>query len=185
MLAVPCIKGRKSEEEKFAGANYTTTVELYVPGNGRGIQGATSHQLGQNFAKMFEVWFEDKDGKKQYAWQTSWGFSTRSIGAMILVHSDNKGLVLPPRVAQTQVVIVPITYKEDEAQVIRSKVEEIYQILKKAGVRVYLDDRENYNPGWKFNHWEIKGVPIRIELGKKDYESSEVRVVRRDNGEKL
>ena len=104
---------------------------------------------------------------------------------MILVHSDNKGLVLPPRVAQVQVVIVPITYKEDEAQVIRSKVEEIYQILKKAGVRVYLDDRENYNPGWKFNHWEIKGVPIRIELGKKDYESSEVRVVRRDNGEKL
>jgi prolyl-tRNA synthetase len=100
MLAVPVVKGRKSEIEKFAGANYTTTVELYVPSNGRGIQGATSHQLGQNFAKMFNVRYEDKQGAKQFVWQTSWGFSTRSIGSMIMVHSDDKGLVLPPRVAQ-------------------------------------------------------------------------------------
>eukprot|EP00350_Pseudokeronopsis_sp_OXSARD2_P014156 CAMPEP_0170548290 /NCGR_PEP_ID=MMETSP0211-20121228/6619_1 /TAXON_ID=311385 /ORGANISM="Pseudokeronopsis sp., Strain OXSARD2" /LENGTH=175 /DNA_ID=CAMNT_0010853769 /DNA_START=922 /DNA_END=1449 /DNA_ORIENTATION=+ len=100
MLAVPTIKGRKSEEEKFAGGNYTTTVEVYVPGNGRGIQGATSHQLGQNFAHMFDVWFEDENKEKQYAWQTSWGFTTRSIGVMVMLHSDNKGLVLPPRVAQ-------------------------------------------------------------------------------------
>lgn len=106
---MPVIKGRKSEEEKFAGAYYTTTCELYVPANGRGIQGATSHQLGQNFAKMFDVWFENKQGQKHFVWQTSWGFSTRSIGSMVMVHSDNKGLVMPPRVAQIQVVIVPIT----------------------------------------------------------------------------
>lgn len=184
LLAVPVIKGRKSEEEKFAGAYYTTTCELYVPTNGRGIQGATSHQLGQNFAKMFDVWFEDKAGQKQFAWQTSWGFSTRSIGAMIMVHSDNKGLVLPPRVAHVQVVIVPITYKDDDHQVILDKCEELFKALKAAGVRVYLDDRENYNPGFKYNHWELRGVPIRLELGKKDFEKQEVRVVRRDNSDK-
>ncbi len=116
--------------------------------------------------------------------QTSWGFSTRSIGSMIMVHSDNKGLVLPPRVAQIQVVIVPITYKDDDTTAIYSKCEELAKLLKEAGVRVTFDDRENYNPGWKFNHWEIKGIPIRLELGKKDFEKSEVRVVRRDNGNK-
>lgn len=184
MLAVPSVKGRKSETEKFAGAFYTTTVELYVPCNGRGIQGATSHQLGQNFAKMFDVWFEDKAGVKQFAWQTSWGFSTRSIGSMIMVHSDNKGLVLPPRVAQTQVVFVPITYKDDDTTVLHAKIEELLKELKARGVRATFDDRENYNPGWKFNHWELKGTPIRLELGKKDFEKGEVRVVRRDNGEK-
>lgn len=185
LLAVPVVKGRKSEEEKFAGAYYTTTVELYVPANGRGIQGATSHQLGQNFAKMFEVQFEDKEAKKQFAWQTSWGFSTRSIGAMIMVHGDNKGLVLPPRVAQIQVVLVPITYKDDDLVQIQGKAEELSKALKAAGVRTYLDDRENYNPGYKYNHWEQRGVPIRLELGKKDFEREEVRVVRRDNGEKF
>jgi prolyl-tRNA synthetase len=127
MLAVPSVKGRKSEIEKFAGANYTTTVELYVPTNGRGIQGATSHQLGQNFAKMFDVWFENKEGKKQFVWQTSWGFSTRSIGSMIMVHSDNKGLVLPPRVAQIQVVLVPIISKDDDSAVLIGKVNELTQ----------------------------------------------------------
>lgn len=184
MLAVPVVKGRKSEEEKFAGANYTTTVELYVPANGRGIQGATSHQLGQNFAKMFDVWFEDKEGKKQYVWQTSWGFSTRSIGSMIMIHSDNKGLVLPPRVAQTQVVLVPIIYKDDDSKAIMEKLNELHAQLKAMGIRVVLDDRENYNPGWKFNHWELKGTPIRLELGKKDFEKGECRMVKRYNGEK-
>jgi prolyl-tRNA synthetase len=182
LLAVPVIKGRKSEEEKFAGAYYTTTCELYVPANGRGIQGATSHQLGQNFAKMFDVWFENKNKQKEFVWQTSWGFSTRSIGSMVMVHSDNKGLVLPPRVAHIQVVIVPITQK-DNAEILAA-TEALYEQLKKLGVRVYLDDRENYNPGFKFNHWELKGVPIRIEVGKKDLDEQEVRVVRRDNGDK-
>jgi prolyl-tRNA synthetase len=133
---------------------------------------------------MFDVWFEDKAGKKQFVWQTSWGFSTRSIGSMIMVHSDNKGLVLPPRVAQIQVVLVPITYKDDDSTAIFQKSEEIVKALKEAGVRATFDDRENYNPGWKFNHWEIKGIPLRIELGKKDFEKSEVRVVRRDTGAK-
>lgn len=184
ILAVPVVKGKKSEIEKFAGANYTTTVELYVPSNGRGIQGATSHQLGQNFAKMFNVQFEDKAGAKQHVWQTSWGFSTRSIGSMIMVHSDDKGLVLPPRVAQYQAVFVPITYKDDDVSAIHGKIEELVAALKQAGVRAQFDDRDNYTPAWKFNHWEIKGIPIRIELGKKDFEKSEVRVVRRDNGAK-
>lgn len=133
---------------------------------------------------MFDVWFEDKAGQKQFAWQTSWGYSTRSIGSMIMVHSDNKGVVIPPRVAQIQVVIVPITYKEDDSAVILGKAEEIFKLLKAAGIRVYCDDRENYNPGFKYNHWELRGVPIRIELGKKDFDKSEVRIVRRDNGEK-
>jgi prolyl-tRNA synthetase len=119
---------------------------------------------------MFDVWFEDKAGQKQFAWQTSWGFSTRSIGSMIMVHSDNKGLVLPPRVAQIQVVMVPITYKDDDISAIYNKCEELTKALKEAGVRATFDDRENYNPGWKFNHWELKGVPIRLELGKKDAE---------------
>lgn len=185
LLAVPVVKGKKSEEEKFAGAYYTTTVELYVPANGRGIQGATSHQLGQNFAKMFDVWFEDKEAKKQFAWQTSWGFSTRSIGSMIMVHGDNKGLVLPPRVAQIQVVIVPITFKDDDIATIQGKASDLAKLLKQSGVRTYCDDRENYNPGYKYNHWEQRGVPIRLELGKKDFEKQEVRVVRRDNGEKF
>ena len=185
LLAVPVVKGKKSEIEKFAGANYTTTVELYVPSNGRGIQGATSHQLGQNFAKMFDVWFEDKAGQKQHVWQTSWGFSTRSIGSMIMVHSDDKGLVLPPRVAQYQAVFVPITYKDDDVTAIHGKIDELVKSLKEAGIRAQFDDRDNYTPAWKFNHWEIKGIPIRLELGKKDFEKQEVRVVRRDNGEKV
>ena len=114
LLAVPVIKGKKSEEEKFAGGYYTTTTEVYVPVNGRGIQGATSHHLGQNFGKMFDVWFEDENKQKGVAWQTSWGFSTRSIGVMVLLHSDNKRLVLPPRVAQWQVVVIPIIFKGDD-----------------------------------------------------------------------
>jgi prolyl-tRNA synthetase len=133
---------------------------------------------------MFNVWFENKQGAKQHVWQTSWGFSTRSIGSMIMVHSDDKGLVLPPRVAQYQTVFVPITYKDDDVTAIHGKIEELVAALKEAGVRAQFDDRDNYTPAWKFNHWEVKGIPIRIELGKKDFDKQEVRVVRRDNGEK-
>ena len=133
---------------------------------------------------MFDVWFTDKNEVKQFANQTSWGFSTRSIGSMIMIHSDNKGLVLPPRVAQIQVVIVPILNKGDDAQALTKTIDDVYAGLKKAGVRVHVDDRDNYNPGFKFNHWELRGVPIRIEVGKKDMEKQEVRVVRRDDGSK-
>lgn len=117
---------------------------------------------------MFDVWFEDEKGQKEFVWQTSWGFSTRSIGSMIMIHSDNKGLVLPPSVAQYQVVLIPIIFKNDDAQAILSKAKEMHALLKAKGVRVYLDDRDNYNPGWKFNNWEMKGVPLRIEVGKND-----------------
>jgi prolyl-tRNA synthetase len=125
LLAVPVVKGKKSKDETFAGADFTTTTEIYVPISGRGIQGATSHMLGQNFSKMFKIEFEDKTGKKALAWQTSWGLSTRSIGAMIMVHSDDKGLVLPPSVAQTQVVIVPVLFKDDETSALLGKAEEL------------------------------------------------------------
>jgi prolyl-tRNA synthetase len=184
-LAVPVVKGKKSDDERFAGAYFTTTTEIYVPISGRGIQGATSHQLGTNFAKMFEVQYEDQKGVKKDVWQTSWGLSTRSIGAMIMVHSDNMGLVLPPRVAQVQVVIIPILKKGDDMEALSKNAQEVYDKLKKAGVKVVLDDRENYNPGFKFNHWEVKGTPIRLELGKKDFEKQEMRCCKRHNGEKF
>lgn len=182
LLAVPVVKGKKSDDERFAGAYFTTTTEIYVPVSGRGIQGATSHQLGQNFAKMFEINFEDQNSERKQAWQTSWGLSTRSIGAMIMVHSDDTGLVLPPRVAQTQVVIIPINKKGDDWAAIKGAAEEAYSALKKAGVRVELDDRENYNPGFKYNHWELRGVPIRLELGAKDFEAKELRCCKRHDG---
>lgn len=183
MYAIPVVRGVKSREETFAGADFTTTVELFVPSNGRGIQGATSHYLGQNFSKMFEIWFENEQKKKGFAYQTSWGFSTRSIGAMIMIHGDNKGLVLPPRVAHVQVVIVPIYQKDCQDKIVESS-QNVLKKLRQAGIRVKLDDRSNYNPGWKFNHWEVKGVPIRLEIGSKDVEKNEVRVVRRFDGEK-
>lgn len=184
LLAVPVVKGKKSKDETFAGADFTTTTEIYVPISGRGIQGATSHMLGQNFSKMFKIEFEDKTGKKALAWQTSWGLSTRSIGAMIMVHGDDKGLVLPPSVAQTQVVIIPVLFKDDDATKLLEKAEELRKVLKAAKIRVELDDRENYNPGFKYNHWELRGVPLRLELGKKDFEKQEVRMCKRNDGTK-
>jgi len=184
LLAVPVVKGHKSEDERFAGAKDTTTVELYVPVSGRGIQGATSHHLGQNFSKMFGVEFQDENEKKQFVHQTSWGLSTRSIGAMIMIHSDNNGLVLPPRVAQIQVIIVPIFYKDGDHKALSDKAHEIKSQLIKAGVRVAVDDNPNHNPGFKFNHWELRGIPIRIELGAKDFAKQEVRVVVRHSAEK-
>eukprot|EP00735_Rhodelphis_limneticus_P013191 TRINITY_DN674_c0_g1::TRINITY_DN674_c0_g1_i1::g.28817::m.28817 TRINITY_DN674_c0_g1::TRINITY_DN674_c0_g1_i1::g.28817 ORF type:complete len:743 (+),score=297.31,sp/O60155/PRS1_SCHPO/52.53/0.0,tRNA_edit/PF04073.10/1.5e-22,ProRS-C_1/PF09180.6/2.1e-20,tRNA-synt_2b/PF00587.20/1.4e-19,HGTP_anticodon/PF03129.15/2.2e-16 TRINITY_DN674_c0_g1_i1:114-2231(+) len=183
LLAVPVVKGIKTEKEKFAGGDYTTTVEGFIPSTGRGIQAATSHGLGQNFAKMFNIVFENENKQKEFAWQTSWGITTRSIGIMVMIHSDNKGLVLPPRIAPQQVVLVPIFYKTDQDAII-AKGKELISTLTKAGIRATLDDRTNYLPGWKFNHWELKGVPIRIELGSRDLQKNEVVLVRRDTGVK-
>lgn len=188
LLAVPMIKGRKSEKEKFAGALYTTTVEGFIPAVGRGIQGATSHCLGQNFSKMFKIAVEGKGGEPEYVWQNSWGFTTRSIGVMVMVHSDNAGLVLPPRVASVQVVIVPVgitakTSAEDEARIM-AKCDELAETLAAGGVRARADLRENYTPGWKFNHWELKGVPVRLEVGPKELESGQTRACLRYSGEK-
>eukprot|EP01107_Rhizomastix_libera_P016241 TRINITY_DN663_c0_g1_i1.p1 TRINITY_DN663_c0_g1~~TRINITY_DN663_c0_g1_i1.p1 ORF type:complete len:551 (+),score=111.52 TRINITY_DN663_c0_g1_i1:139-1791(+) len=184
LLAVPVIQGRKSEKEKFAGALYTTTVEAFIPSNGRAVQAATSHCLGQTFSKMFGVEFLNEKEQKENVWQNSWGLTTRSIGVMIMVHGDDKGLVLPPRIAQTQVVIVPIIMKNTNVEQMSAKANEIKASLEAVGVRCLFDD-EPKNPGWKFNHWEKMGVPVRIELGPKDMEKQSVVLVRRDNGEKL
>lgn len=190
LLAIPVVKGRKSEKEKFAGGDFTTTVEAYVPVNGRGIQGATSHHLGQNFSKMFEICYVDPENaaNKLFAWQNSWGLSTRTIGAMVMVHGDDNGLVLPPRIAAIQVIVIPvgITAKLSEAdkQNLMSKISEIVCTLKEAGLRVESDTRDNYSPGWKFNHWELKGVPIRLEVGPKDLEKNQALAVIRFNGDK-
>ena len=183
LLAVPVVKGVKTEKEKFAGALYTTTVEAYVPTNGRSVQAATSHNLGQNFAKIFDVTYLDESGNKQYIWQNSWGFTTRSIGIMIMVHGDDKGLVLPPRVAQYQAVIIPIIMKNSNEAEMNAQARRLCDALKAKGVRAMVDDGVR-NPGWKFNHWEKLGVPLRIELGPKDMEKHSVVVARRDTGAK-
>lgn len=190
LLAIPVIKGRKTEKEKFAGGNFTTTVEAYVAASGRAIQGATSHHLGQNFSRMFEIVYEDPETQeKKYVYQNSWGLTTRTIGVMIMIHADNKGLVLPPRVASFQVIIVPCgitaSMEDTDRKALIGSCEEFEAALKAAGIRVRGDYRVNYSPGWKFNHWELKGVPIRIELGPKDMKQKQVVAVRRDTGEKL
>eukprot|EP00361_Fabrea_salina_P000803 CAMPEP_0202428666 /NCGR_PEP_ID=MMETSP1345-20130828/2614_1 /ASSEMBLY_ACC=CAM_ASM_000843 /TAXON_ID=342563 /ORGANISM="Fabrea Fabrea salina" /LENGTH=694 /DNA_ID=CAMNT_0049039703 /DNA_START=994 /DNA_END=3078 /DNA_ORIENTATION=- len=182
LLAVPVIKGIKSELEKFAGGDFTTTVETMIPVNGRGIQGGTSHCLGQNFSKMFEIAFEDENRKRQLVWQNSWGLTTRTIGVMIMVHGDDSGLVLPPRVAPTQVVVIPVVEKK-QVQTVVEKAQEVYQQLCSMGIRAELDDRSNYNPGWKYYHWELKGVPLRVEIGPRDVKNSTMRLVRRDTKE--
>lgn len=190
LLAVPVVRGRKTENEKFAGGYYTTTVEGYIPSNGRGIQGATSHCLGQNFSKMFDITVEDptEKGKHIHVWQNSWGLSTRVIGVMVMIHGDDKGLVLPPRISKLQAIIIPlgITAKTTD-EVKQQHTERLGQLknqLKAAGVRVDLDTREGYTPPWKFNDWELKGVPLRIEFGPKDMEKDVVSYARRDTGEK-
>jgi len=179
LLAVPILRGKKSEKEKFAGAKYTTTIESFMP-DGKALQCGTSHNLGQGFAKVFNISFIDKNEKKQIPWQSSWGFSTRLIGALVMTHSDDKGLVLPPKIAPIQIVIVPIFFKEREK--VLKEAEEIRKKLK--GFSVELDDRDEYTPGWKFNEWEMKGIPLRIEIGPKDIEKKEVVFVRRDNSKK-
>ena len=183
-LAIPILVGKKSDSEKFAGALYTTAMESIMP-DGKALQMGTSHNLGQNFAKVFEIKFVGEDEKDHHVWQTSWGITTRLIGAVIMVHGDDKGLVLPPKVAPIQVVIVPIPYKGAEPAAILAKAKEIYGSLKQAGYLVLLDDREEYTPGWKFNQWELKGVPVRIEIGPRDLKQQQVMMARRDTGQKL
>lgn len=184
-LAVPIIKGKKSEHEKFAGGLYTTTVEAFVPNTGRGVQAATSHCLGQNFAKMFEINFENEKGEKAMVWQNSWAYTTRSIGVMIMVHGDDKGLVLPPKVASVQVIVIPVPYKDANTQGIIDACAATVKSLNESGIRAEADFRDNYSPGWKYSHWEMKGVPLRIEIGPKDFANNQVRAVRRDNAAKI
>jgi prolyl-tRNA synthetase len=182
-LAIPVLTGKKTENQKFAGALYTTTLEALMP-DGKALQMGTSHQLGQHFSKVFGIKFLDKNEKEQYVWQTSWGFSTRMIGAMVMLHGDDKGLVLPPKIAPVQVVIIPILYKEANAESIQTKAKELCQKLQKHHVSVVVDDRAEYTPGWKFNDWEMRGVPIRIEIGPRDLKQEQVTIVRRDTAER-
>jgi len=183
-LAIPVLAGRKSEGEKFPGALYTATLEAIMP-DGRALQMATSHNLGQNFSKVFNIKFMGKDEKEHYVWQTSWGISTRIIGAIVMVHGDDRGLIIPPKIAPVQAVIIPIPYKDVDTAAILAKARELLEKLRKAGISVILDDREEYTPGWKFNDWEIKGIPVRIEIGPKDLKQKQVTLARRDTFEKL
>jgi len=196
LLAVPVVRGKKTKNETFAGADYSLTVEGFIGAVGRGIQCGTAHLLGQHFSKMFDITVEDPSIKvaegakreKTHVWQNSWGFSTRSIGVMIMVHSDNKGLVLPPRCAETQVVIIPAglsvkTSPEDKSKLL-SEIASFAETLRSINIRVEVDDREEYSSGWKYNNWELKGVPLRIEYGPKDSTNKVVATSRRDTGEK-
>ncbi|XP_003382179.1 putative proline--tRNA ligase [Trichinella spiralis] len=212
LLAVPVIKGRKTDKEKFAGADFTTTIEAYIPTSGRGIQAATSHHLGQNFSKMFDIVYEHPETqKKENVYQNSWGLTTRSIGVFTMIHSDNQGLVLPPAVAKVQVckkiiflsskmdsnvasvvvqvVIIPcgITSSLDKSVVknIQDTCQLLNEELRSGEIRSMCDFRDNYSPGWKFNHWELKGVPLRMELGPRDLNEKQVTLVRRDDGSKM
>ncbi len=179
LFALPGYVGRKSESEKFAGADVTLTYEILMP-EGKALQSCTSHDLGQNFSKPFNITFQDKEGKAQNVWQTSWGLSTRSIGGLIMAHGDDAGLRLPPRLAPVQVVIIPV--KVDDATI--EYASKIKNELSKKGVRVFIDDKDTGTIGTKINHWELRGVPVRIEIGSKEIEKSVVTVARRDTGEK-
>jgi prolyl-tRNA synthetase len=181
-LAIPVLTGKKTEREKFAGAVTTYCVEALMT-DGRALQAGTSHDLGQNFAKVFDITFLDKDNQLKYVWQTSWGVSTRLIGGIIMVHGDERGLALPPRVAPTQVIIVPIMPPPHEETVLAA-ARDVFERLDKVS-RVEIDAREEFSPGWKFNEWELKGVPIRLEIGPRDVKAGKVVLVRRDTGEKI
>ena len=178
-MAIPVIKGYKSENEKFAGALDTYTIEALMQ-DGKALQGGTSHFLGQNFAKAFDVQFTDKTGKLEYVWATSWGVSTRLIGALIMAHADNSGLVLPPKLAPIQVVIIPIHKSDSQLKSISVTAEKIKSSLESLGVSVKYDNRETYKPGYKFAEYELKGVPVRLALGPRDIENNTVEVARRD-----
>ena len=178
-LAVPVITGKKSENDKFVGAVYTDTLESLMP-DGKALQMGTSHFLGQNFSKPFDVKYLDETNTETFAWQTSWGVSWRLIGGMIMTHGDDKGLILPPKIAPIQVVIIPIYTNDDKDSVIQ-KAHQIKDDLSKIDLRVHLDDREQLTPGFKFNDWEMKGIPIRIEIGPKDIAKKQVVLVRRHN----
>ena len=182
-LAMPVRDGRKTDSEKFAGAEVTYSIEALM-GDGRALQAGTSHMLGQNFSKVFDIKFQARDKSLQYAWQTSWGMTTRLIGGVIMTHGDDSGLILPPRIAPHQVVIVPIP-RGDWRETVLPRAREAAAALTAAGVRVMLDDREEYTPGWKYAEWELRGVPLRIEIGPRDIAKSQVMTVRRDTREKM
>jgi prolyl-tRNA synthetase len=182
-MAVPVIKGIKTESERFAGAVDTYCIEALMQ-DGKALQAGTSHFLGQNFAKAFEVQFLTKENKQEYVWATSWGVSTRLIGALIMAHSDDQGLILPPKIAPFQVVIVPIYKGEESKATIDAKASEIIASLKALGIRVKYDNSDNSRPGWKFAQYELQGVPVRIAMGLRDMENQVVEVARRDNKEK-
>jgi prolyl-tRNA synthetase len=181
-LAMPVVDGEKSQSEKFAGASRTYSIEALM-GDGRALQAGTSHNLGQNFARAFEIQFQGRDKTLQHVWTTSWGVSTRLIGGLIMTHGDDSGLILPPRVAPYQVVMIPIP-RGNWQETVLPRAREIRDELVRRGVRVMLDDREAYTPGWKFAEWELRGVPLRVEIGPKDLEKSQVMAVRRDTREK-
>jgi len=182
-MAVPVLVGKKTEKEKFAGALYTTALEAMMP-DGRALQMGTSHNLGQHFSKVFDIKFIGEDEKEHYVWQTSWGISTRLIGALVMVHADDKGLILPPEIAPVQVVIIPIHFKGKEKEQTQEKAMETCQRLQRQGLSVVLDDRAEYTPGWKFNEWEMKGVPVRVEIGPRDVKQNQVTIARRDTFER-
>jgi prolyl-tRNA synthetase len=182
LLAIPILKGRKSDKEKFVGAVYTNTLESLMP-DGKALQMATSHNLGQNFSKPFEIHFLGRDSKQYFAWQTSWGMSWRVIGALIMIHGDNKGIILPPNIAPIQLVIVPI-FKNKDRDIVIEESKKLFIELNNLGFRVIFDDREGYTAGWKFNDWEVKGVPLRINIGLRDINNRNLEIVRRDTGEK-
>jgi prolyl-tRNA synthetase len=179
-MAVPVVKGRKTENERFAGADDTYCIEAMMQ-DGKALQAGTSHFLGQNFAKAFDVKFATKEGGLDYVWGTSWGVSTRLMGALIMAHSDDNGLVLPPKLAPIQVVIVPIYRGEAELELISVKAKEIMSDLRKVGISVKYDDRDTHKPGWKFAEYELKGIPVRIALGPRDLENGTIEIARRDN----
>ncbi len=185
LLAVPAYIGLKSDKERFAGAKYTYTIEQFMP-DGKALQSGTSHNLGQGFAEAFNIKFRGRDEKEHHPWQSSWGFSTRLLGALIMTHSDDKGLVLPPRVAPTKVVIVPITKKSNPGSSIKvlEVADKLLNDLRSADIETIFDDREEYSPGFKYNEWELKGVPIRIEIGPKDIEKDSCMLALRHTGEK-
>ncbi|MDR1556569.1 MAG: proline--tRNA ligase [Tannerellaceae bacterium] len=182
-MAMPVIKGRKSESERFAGALETYTIEAMMQ-DGKALQAGTSHFLGQNFGKAFDVTFIDKEGKSDYAWATSWGVSTRLIGALIMSHSDDNGLVLPPKLAPIQVVIIPIYRNAEQLAQISEKAGQIAAKLKDLGITVKYDDADNKKPGWKFAEYELKGIPVRLAMGGRDLENNTIEVMRRDKLEK-
>jgi prolyl-tRNA synthetase len=181
VLAIPVVKGVKSMNEKFAGAEFTTTVESFVVEEGRAIQAGTSHHLGQHFAKAFSIEFLDKDQKKQFPYQTSWGISTRTIGSMVMIHSDNKGLVLPPKVCEDKIVIIPLLFKGKE-EIVLDKVDLIVKKLEEFGFIV--DDDRKESAGFKFNKWDMRGIPIKVEIGPRDVEKGVVVISARDTSEK-
>jgi prolyl-tRNA synthetase len=182
-LSIPTMSGYKSEKEKFVGAKYTTCLESLMI-DGKSLQMATSHQLGQNFAKPFEIKYLGKDMIEHFVWQTSWGISWRLIGAIIMTHGDDKGVIIPPRIAPIQVVIVPI-YKDVNKELVVTAARRLKDILGLDGIRAHLDDRDEYTSGWKFNYWETKGVPLRINLGPRDVENNQLELVRRDTKQKV